>query len=111
MRHQLPGPGPGAARRHSRVLPHGSAKDGNAARQPVFLSTTMEAPNEANVLCVASGKIAPAPEKFERILDVFDGGNAEAVAQARTRWKQYKDGGHNVTYMRQGEDGAWENAA
>ena len=92
-------------------LPHGSAKDGETARQPVLLSTAIETPNEAKLLLITDGRTPSEPEKFERILDMFDGNDAPAVENARARWKQYKDGGHEISYMRQTAAGDWEKAA
>lgn len=92
-------------------LPHGSVKEGEAAKQPILLSTSIETPNDAKLLLVTDGRTPSAPEKFERILDMFDGNNAESVEKARARWKQYKDSGHEISYMRQTSAGGWEKAA
>ncbi len=92
-------------------LPHGSAKDGHDENQPIFLSTQMDAPNGASILLVTDGATPEAPEKFERILDMFDGNDAESLARARQRWTLYKNAGHTVTYMKQTESGGWKQAA
>jgi DNA polymerase-3 subunit chi len=89
-------------------LPHGSMKDGEAEKQPVLLSTEIETPNKATLLLVTDGRTPTEPEKFERILDMFDGNDPQAVDNARTRWKQYKDRGHAISYMRQTQDGGWK---
>ncbi|MDE3016972.1 MAG: DNA polymerase III subunit chi [Pseudomonadota bacterium] len=92
-------------------LPHGSLKDGHAEEQPIFISTELNVPNSAKLLAVTDGRMPEKPNAFERILDIFDGNDAEAVAQARTRWTAYKNGGHEVSYLRQTEQGGWEKAA
>lgn len=92
-------------------LPHGSAKDGNAGQQPIFLSTRCEAPNNANLLAVTGGAMPEKPEAFERILDIFDGNDPQALEKARARWTAYKNAGHNLTYLRQNDAGGWEKAA
>jgi len=92
-------------------LPHGSAADGHGEQQPIFLSTQMEAPNQAGVLVVTDGAVCEAPERFERILDMFDGNDPQALASARSRWTLYKNNGHAVTYMRQTPQGGWEQKA
>jgi len=92
-------------------LPHGSAKDGHVEKQPIFLSTHIKTPNQANLLAVTNGAQPEKPEQFERILDIFDGNDVQAVAKARTRWKSYKDLGHSISYLRQNETGGWEQKA
>jgi DNA polymerase III subunit chi len=92
-------------------LPHGSLKDGHAEDQPILLSTQQEALNGATLLAVTDGSVAAAPEKFERILDIFDGTDSVAVENARRRWSVYKNGGHAVTYLRQTDAGGWEQKA
>jgi len=92
-------------------LAHGTIKDGHAEKQPVFLSTTFDAPNQANLLAVTSGAMPERPEAFERILDIFDGNAPQMVEEARKRWKNYKESGHTISYLRQTESGGWEQKA
>jgi len=90
-------------------LPHGAEGICEATLQPVLLSLSPDAPkNQAKLLVVTDGNKPANPGDYERILDVFDGKNAEAVASARTRWTQYKEAGHEVTYLRQNEQGSWQ---
>ena len=89
-------------------LPHGSTSDSDAAEHPVLISTDMDPVNKANLLFVTHGKMADKPERFDRILDMFDGRDAQAVEKARERWKEYKTIGCTVTYMAQTETGGWE---
>ena len=60
---------------------------------------------------VTNGAMPDKPEAFERIIDMFDGNDAVAVEKARARWKNYKDGGHDISYMKQTAGGGWEKAA
>ena len=90
-------------------LPHGSNKDGYSDQQPVLLSTDATPANGAKLLVITDGRTADGD--FERILDMFDGNDPEAVANARQRWTLYKNGGHEISYMRQTETGGWEKAA
>jgi DNA polymerase-3 subunit chi len=92
-------------------LPHGTSKDGHSESQPIFISTTSESPNNARVLVVTDGSTPENVGSFERVLDMFDGNNPEALAKARQRWVLYKNNGHSVTYMRQTESGGWEQKA
>ncbi len=88
-------------------LPHGSAKDGFAANQPIWLTDKEENPNEAGVLVLTDGMAAAFQGTFERCLDLFDGNAAEAVTQARERWAQAKKAGHELRYWQQNEAGGW----
>lgn len=92
-------------------LPHGSLRDGHAEEQPIFISTGLDAPNGAKLLVVTDGRMPEKPEAFERIIDIFDGNDAEAVASARLRWTAYKNAGHEVSYLRQNDAGGWEQKA
>lgn len=89
-------------------LPHGSAKDGKAERQPIWLTAADENPNGASILVLTDGATAASLPSYARCLDVFDGADETAVADARQRWKTYKDAGHTLTYWQQTESGGWE---
>ena len=90
-------------------LPHGSARSGEAELQPIWLTLVPEAPNGGRFLFRLDGTSAdPAP--FERVFDLFDGGDADAVAAARIRWAAARDAGHQITYWQQGERG-WQKKA
>ncbi len=89
-------------------LPHGSETDGNPDKQPVLLSTGMEPINGAKLVLVTNGAV-PGPEYgYERILDIFDGNDPQAVAGARSRWTAYKQAGNELSYLRQTDSGGWE---
>jgi DNA polymerase III subunit chi len=89
-------------------LPHGSVKDGQSNIQPILISTRQEPLNEANMLFLIDGNVASETDKFERILDMFDGRDPQAVESARERWKTYKDLGNTVAYFLQTTSGGWE---
>lgn len=88
-------------------LPHGTARDGSAREQPVWLTDREENPNRASILVLTDGVDAEFKTTFERCLDLFDGGDDGAVAKARARWKAAKDGGHELHYWQQTESGGW----
>lgn len=92
-------------------LPHGSAKDGFDASQPVWLTATEENPNKAEILVLTDGMAAGFMSSFERCLDLFDGNAEEAVAQARQRWTAAKTAGHELHYWQQNQAGAWTEKA
>jgi DNA polymerase-3 subunit chi len=91
-------------------LPHGSEKDGTPEQQPIYITTNIENPNDANLLVITDGLEPEISDKFIRVLDMFDGNNEEQVARARARWKQYKAAGNEITYRQQNENGSWKVA-
>ena len=92
-------------------LPHGMAKGGHSADQPVYLTTGADTPNGAGVRFLVDGAEAEAFTGFTRLVYVFDGRDGEATAQARQEWKKAVDAGCAVTYWRQSEAGRWEKKA
>jgi len=89
-------------------LPHGSARDGNAALQPVWLTTADENPNEAQVLFLTDGTSSKKVSDYQLCVELFDGNDEAAVEAARARRKNYKDAGHTLTYWQQSAAGRWE---
>ncbi len=89
-------------------LPHGSAQDGHAARQPVWLTEKDERPNDAQVLFLTDGARGGEGAGFERCAVLFDGNDETALAAARTQWQGLKDAGHDLTYWQQNDEGRWE---
>ncbi len=88
-------------------LPHGTARDGDADLQPVWLTTEDAAPNGARFLFLVEGAESARLDDFARAFDLFDGNDPAAVAAARTRWSSAKAAGHTLTYWQQGERN-WE---
>ena len=91
-------------------LPHGNAKDGNAALQPVWLTPADERPNKAEVLFLTDGAESEHLNDYARVCELFDGNDDEATASARRRWAIYKTSGHELSYWQQGDKG-WNNQA
>ena len=92
-------------------LPHGSSKDSHAQLQPIWLTDTDDNPNEAGVLILTHGAESGDISEYSMVCEMLDGRDQEAVGAARSRWKDYKDGGHEVTYWQQGTQGGWEKKA
>jgi DNA polymerase-3 subunit chi len=88
-------------------LPHGSARDGNPAMQPIWLTHLDENPNGASMIVLVDGLEAEDLRAFARCADVFDGNDVDAVEAARGRWRRARDAGHSLTYWRQTASG-WE---
>jgi DNA polymerase-3 subunit chi len=92
-------------------LPHGSAADGSAALQPIWLTTIEENPNRAEMLVVVDGVVPTRLEDWPGICAFFDGRDDEAVTAARISWKQWKEAGHTLRYFRQTDRGGWETTS
>ncbi|MBX9945525.1 MAG: DNA polymerase III subunit chi [Reyranella sp.] len=92
-------------------LPHGAARDGEAARQPVWLTHVDENPNGASFLFVADRARSERVASYKRCFELFDGRDETAVEDARARWKDYRAAGHTVAYWQQTDGGGWEKKA
>jgi DNA polymerase III subunit chi len=88
-------------------LPHGTAADGDADLQPIWLTTEDVSPNGARFLFLIDGAQTMRLGEFERVFDLFDGTDDAVVAAARERWTAAKTAGHTLTYWQQGPRG-WE---
>ena len=88
-------------------LPHGTAADGDADLQPIWLTSEDEAPNNARFLFLIDGRHSSRLGEFERVCDLFDGNDEAAVRAARERWQAGRSAGHALTYWQQGPRG-WE---
>jgi len=90
-------------------LPHGTSADGASNEQPVYLTADPgENPNGAQVLVLTEGIFIEDINGFDRVLDIFDGTDAEALAVAWGRWKGLGDAGHTLTYWQQTDAGGWK---
>jgi DNA polymerase-3 subunit chi len=90
-------------------LPHGLAGGPHDTDQPVLLTTTPEAPNDAQIVMVidraetAPGEVAG----LERLWILFDGNEPTELAQARAQWKAMVAAGVQAEYWSE-ESGRWE---
>jgi DNA polymerase III subunit chi len=93
-------------------LPHGSAADASDthSRQPIWLTTKLENPNQATVLVVTTGQVIEKQPEFTRLIDIFDGNVPEILKSAQERYKQYQTSGAPCVYWRQTLEGSWEKA-
>ena len=92
-------------------LPHGTKRSGNAELQPIWLTDedppAEGAPNGARFLFLLDGAESERLDRFDRVLDLFDGNDEAALAAARRRWAAAKAAGHALSYWQQGARG-WE---
>jgi len=89
-------------------LPHGSARNGEAEMQPIWLTVDDENPNEASILILTDGASSKRVAEYDRCLEMFDGNDEAVVAAARARWGDYATAGYALTYWQQTERGGWE---
>ena len=89
-------------------LPHGSAREAHADQQPILLTIEETPANGADILCILDGSTPASLPNYSKVLDVFDGGDETAVAQARTRWSAYKEQGYALQYVKQQPGGGWK---
>lgn len=92
-------------------LPHGSARDGEAARQPIWLTHLDENPNGAAFLFLADRARSENVARYGRCFELFDGRDEAAVGESRERWREYKAAGHTLAYWQQTPAGGWEKKA
>jgi DNA polymerase-3 subunit chi len=91
-------------------LPHGTAKDGEAPEQPIWITTEVENPNGARMLVLVDGVEPPDLSPWPSLCVFFDDADEARLAATRASWKAWKAEGHMVKYFRQGERGNWQLA-
>lgn len=90
-------------------LPHAATGGKYPERQPIWITAGDDVPNAARFLFLIGVPKAPPLEPFDRVFDLFDGRDEEAVAAARLRWAALKQAGHDLAYWRQDAKG-WTRA-
>lgn len=88
-------------------LPHGVRRDGFVDEQPIYLTRTIENPNGAALLVLVDGAPLDDHASFKRLIEMFDGRDKDAVADARSRWRWAEEEGLDRVYWQQDEDGRW----
>lgn len=93
-------------------LPHGQDGGPHDADQPVLLTTKTAITNQADALISVDGAAVAADEmtRHTRVSILFDGNDPDAVAHARTQWKDVVAAGCTAKYWSQ-ESGRWEMKA
>ena len=96
-------------------LPHGTQRDNEPERQPVYLTAGAENPNRAKVrFCVDGADPAAAltiDGSYDRVAVLFDGNDDDAVALARRQWSALKGTHHSRAYWQADENGRWAKKA
>jgi DNA polymerase-3 subunit chi len=85
--------------------------DGEASSQPVLITVEEGNPNSAQIFFYVGGAL-PADwnilADLARVVLLFDGRDAAALAVARAAWKDAKAAGHDVTYWKESPSGKFE---
>jgi DNA polymerase-3 subunit chi len=95
--------------RDDAFLPHGTVADGFVSQQPVYLTAGEETPNDPDVLLLVHRASARDEElsRYQRLVILFDGGDGEAVEDARGLWRRAAGGGCAAQYWTEDQRGRW----
>ena len=94
--------------REESFLPHGTAHEGRASSQPIYLTADDDNPNAAQIRFLVDGVTLADTSPYLRVAYVFDGRDQEAVEQARAAWQEAKSRGDAVSYWQQDTNGRWQ---
>lgn len=94
--------------RDDSFLPHGLNTGDSAAIQPILLTADSSNLNAASVRFLVDGAPMPELDPYDRVVVMFDAGDETALVRARGWWKEAANGGHDVSFWEQAENGAWQ---
>lgn len=97
--------------REDSFLPHGTARDGPPAAQPVYLTMADDNPNGAQVRFLVDGAEIADAQNYERVVVIFDGRDDAALVRAREQWQAAKTQGLAISYWQQDDSGRWQQKA
>jgi DNA polymerase-3 subunit chi len=98
--------------RDDSFLPHGTYKESAATEQPVLLTINDDNPNGAAIRFLLDGSpVPPDAAAYDRVVLLFDGEDPDALEAARSRWRDAKGQGFDVTYWQADEHGRWQRKA
>src|SRR5262249_19862520 len=94
--------------RDDSFLPHATWRVADAGDQPIILSVEEGNPDRATVrFLVDNAPLREDSASYERMVLIFNGEDAEALAAARLAWADCKSRGFDVTYWQADEQGRW----
>jgi DNA polymerase III subunit chi len=88
----------------SSFLPHAMAGGPDDSRQPILLSTAIDAPNGARNLLLADGRWREAAQHFDRTFYLFDDSSVDA---ARSAWRSLAGSSESERHYWANERGKW----
>jgi DNA polymerase-3 subunit chi len=92
-------------------LPHAQQGDGDPKGQPVLITVEEGNPNSAQIFFYVGSALPSdwrALNDLARVVLLFDGRDAQALASARAAWKDARTAGHDVTYWKETPSGKFE---
>jgi len=95
--------------REDSFLPHAIWRVADAEDHPIILAVEDGNPNRANVRFLVDNAPLPADSGiYDRVVLLFNGEDADALAAARHAWTDCKAQGFDVTYWQADERGRWQ---
>ena len=95
--------------REDSFLPHATWRVADAGDQPIILAVEEGNPNRANVRFLVDNAPLPADSDiYDRVVLLFNGDDADALAAARRSWTDCKARGFDVTYWQADDRGRWQ---
>jgi DNA polymerase III subunit chi len=95
--------------REDSFLPHATWRVTDAEDQPIILAVEEGNPNRANIrFLIDNAPLPAAPELYDRVVLLFNGEDADALAAARRSWSDCRARGFDVTYWQADERGRWQ---
>jgi DNA polymerase-3 subunit chi len=95
--------------REDSFLPHATWRVADAEDQPIILVVEDSNPNRANVrFLVDNASLPENSDIYDRVVLLFNGDDADALAAARQSWTVCKARGFDVTYWQADERGRWQ---
>lgn len=89
-------------------LAHGSDREADPGEHPILLTTGEENRNGASALFLVEGAPVPADiAGYARVAILLDGTDEAALASGRAVFRELRDGGHELSYWQQDDDGRW----
>lgn len=95
--------------REDSFLPHAMWRVSDVHDQPIVLTIEEGNPNNAKVCFLVDNAALPVnSETFDRVVMLFNGDDADALAAARGSWTDCKARGFEVTYWQADDRGRWQ---
>jgi len=95
--------------REDSFLPHASWRVADIEDHPIVLMIEDGNPNRANVRFLVDNAPLPAnSDIYDRVVLLFNGDDADALAAARHAWTHCKARAFDVTYWQADERGRWQ---
>lgn len=89
-------------------MPHGTEADMADKDQPVFLTVNPQInPNGANILIATDASFLCDYNRFDRIIEIFDGNNPAELSAAKSCFNNLSNSGLSAIFWEQSANGSW----